>query len=40
MRPNAFSDQWLGKTYQGFRQAHIEGNIPRVCQGCYEREKS
>lgn len=32
----AFSDVWLGSGYQEFRQAHIDGRIPKICQGCYE----
>ena len=32
----ALSAQWLGEAYQAFRQAHLEGRIPTVCQDCYE----
>ena len=28
--------EWNSTTYQEFRRAHLEGRIPRVCQGCYE----
>ncbi|MFC2070305.1 radical SAM/SPASM domain-containing protein [Chloroflexota bacterium] len=31
-----FTRDWKGNAYKEFRQAHLEGNIPRVCQGCYE----
>lgn len=31
-----FTRDWKGEAYSEFRLAHLEGNIPRVCQGCYE----
>lgn len=31
-----FTRDWKGEAYKEFRQAHLEGNIPKVCQGCYE----
>ena len=31
-----FTRDWKGEAYKEFRQAHLEGNIPRVCQVCYE----
>lgn len=31
-----FARHWLGDAFTGFRQAHIEGRIPRVCRGCYD----
>lgn len=31
-----FTRYWKGKAYKEFRQGHLEGNIPRVCQQCYE----
>ena len=31
-----FTGQWRGAAYREFRQAHIEGRIPRACQNCYE----
>ena len=33
---NSFTDLWHGQTFQDFRQAHLDGDIPRACQGCYE----
>jgi MoaA/NifB/PqqE/SkfB family radical SAM enzyme len=35
----SFTEIWRSETYQEFRQAHIEGRIPKVCQGCYESHK-
>ena len=32
----AFESSWFGQSYADFRQAHLDGNIPRPCQGCYE----
>ena len=26
---------WNGAEYRAFRQAHMDGDIPLVCQGCY-----
>lgn len=26
---------WNGAAYRAFRKAHLEGRIPKVCQGCY-----
>jgi MoaA/NifB/PqqE/SkfB family radical SAM enzyme len=31
-----FKRVWHSDGYRVFRQAHIEGKIPRVCRGCYE----
>lgn len=31
-----FTQEWFGKNYQAFRQAHLEGDIPKACQLCYE----
>ncbi len=30
-----FSEIWQSGEYQEFREAHLSGNIPKVCQGCY-----
>lgn len=30
-----FSATWHSKTFEDFRQAHIDGNIPNVCRTCY-----
>lgn len=32
---SSFESRWFGKGYADFRQAHLEGRIPRVCRGCY-----
>ena len=31
-----FANAWNGEAYKRFRNAHLEGNIPRICLGCYE----
>ena len=31
-----FRRVWNGPTYQAFRQAHLEGNIPKHCRSCYK----
>ena len=31
-----FSDVWQGDAYRDFRQAHLDGAIPKVCKGCYK----
>jgi len=33
----SFTAIWNGPEFQAFRQAHLEGRIPKVCQGCYAR---
>ena len=30
-----FTHEWNGDSYRTFRQAHLEGRIPRCCQQCY-----
>jgi len=30
-----FKQVWNGPAYQAFRQAHLDGQIPKVCRGCY-----
>jgi MoaA/NifB/PqqE/SkfB family radical SAM enzyme len=30
-----FTETWNSKTYNDFRQAHLDGNIPEVCKSCY-----
>jgi pyrroloquinoline quinone biosynthesis protein E len=32
---SGFSSTWFGKDFQAFRQAHLDGNIPDFCRGCY-----
>ena len=31
-----FTGVWQSKTWQNFRQAHIDGNVPDYCKQCYE----
>ena len=35
----ALPEQWNSKKYQGFRKAHLTGNIPKYCQACYRELK-
>jgi len=28
--------EWNNEKYQEFRKAHLEGNIPKICRGCYQ----
>lgn len=30
-----FMEVWTGEEYAAFRQAHLDGNVPKLCQGCY-----
>jgi pyrroloquinoline quinone biosynthesis protein E len=30
-----FTKTWFGTEYQNFRQRHLDGNIPDICQKCY-----
>ena len=30
-----FSNVWLGEEYRAFRRAHLEGDLPEFCKGCY-----
>jgi MoaA/NifB/PqqE/SkfB family radical SAM enzyme len=30
-----FLQNWTGEEYREFRQAHLDGNVPQVCRGCY-----
>jgi MoaA/NifB/PqqE/SkfB family radical SAM enzyme len=32
-----FSATWHSKAYGDFRQAHIDGRIPKACMSCYDR---
>ena len=40
----SFTSIWHGPEFNAFRQAHLEGRIPKVCQNCYalgaERENA
>lgn len=31
----SFLTAWIGAEYRAFRQAHLDGEIPKVCRGCY-----
>lgn len=33
-----FTKTWQSETWQDFRQAHLDGNIPDVCKLCYRAE--
>ena len=35
-----FSAVWKSDAYREFRQAHLDGNIPRECGGCYLKGNS
>lgn len=36
-----FSGAWFGKEMRDFRQAHLDGDVPKVCESCYEmRQKA
>lgn len=32
----SFGETWKSDEYRHFRQAHLSGNLPRVCKGCYK----
>jgi pyrroloquinoline quinone biosynthesis protein E len=32
----SFSDSWFGPEMRRFREAHLKGEIPAVCQSCYD----
>ena len=33
-----FTEVWNSEEYATFRQAHLDGNIPKVCQACYFKD--
>nr|WP_281416064.1 radical SAM protein [Azospirillum rugosum] len=33
-----FTGTWTGESYRRFRAAHLDGNIPQACQGCYQKD--
>lgn len=35
----SFTEAWQSDEYAVFRQAHLDGNIPPVCQGCYYKDE-
>ncbi len=32
-----FTDVWHGSEYAAFREAHLQGRLPRICEGCYQK---
>jgi pyrroloquinoline quinone biosynthesis protein E len=34
-QPESFASVWFGADFQSFRQAHLDGDIPAYCRGCY-----
>jgi pyrroloquinoline quinone biosynthesis protein E len=34
-----FKNIWFGEKYQWFRDAHLQGKIPKYCQSCYENRR-
>jgi len=34
----SFKDIWLGKEFEDFRRSHLEGHLPKICEGCYCRD--
>ncbi|MBI3853730.1 MAG: radical SAM protein [Verrucomicrobia bacterium] len=37
-RGKSFLETWNGDDYVAFRQAHLDGKIPKVCEFCYYRD--
>jgi MoaA/NifB/PqqE/SkfB family radical SAM enzyme len=33
--PASFASVWFGADFRAFRQAHLDGDIPGYCRGCY-----
>jgi pyrroloquinoline quinone biosynthesis protein E len=33
-----FADVWNGEAYAAFRKSHLDGQIPKMCQFCYEKK--
>lgn len=31
----SFTDVWHGPAYAAFRQCHLDGKLPAICEGCY-----
>jgi pyrroloquinoline quinone biosynthesis protein E len=38
-RGQSLQDGWNGAEYAAFRQAHLDGRIPQVCQSCYRQRE-
>ncbi|HUL51623.1 MAG TPA: radical SAM protein [Candidatus Nitrosotalea sp.] len=37
-RGKSFLEVWKGPEYVAFRQAHLEGKIPKICEFCYYKD--
>jgi MoaA/NifB/PqqE/SkfB family radical SAM enzyme len=37
--PANFAAVWFGADFRAFRQAHLDGDIPDYCRGCYRAEQ-
>ena len=37
-RGKTFLETWNSDEYTAFRQAHLDGNLPKICQFCYYRD--
>ena len=37
-RGKGFLETWNSDEYVAFRQAHLDGNLPKICQFCYYRD--
>ena len=35
-RGETLMQAWTGGEYRAFRQAHLDGQVPKVCEGCYK----
>jgi pyrroloquinoline quinone biosynthesis protein E len=35
----SMAETWTSAAYAEFRQAHLDGRIPAVCQGCYRHDR-
>ncbi len=33
----SFTSVWTGAEYNAFRKAHLQGTLPKICEGCYQR---
>lgn len=34
---HTFTDVWNGPEYVAFRESHLQGKLPAICEGCYQR---
>lgn len=37
---NSFTERWQSEEYAAFRLAHLNGDIPKKCQWCYEQREA